>query len=181
MQSRHVSMEEMKRRVAVFSELEPSRMPLIDAVLPQFKREIFTIIGGGVLEDPAVRPPITAVEGFHLSIVRAGPGKGTGLHNHRTVEVFMPLTGRWSVQWNDGGQSQLVLGPYDVVSVPVGVMRGFRNESDEEALLLVVVGGTDPGQVDWTSSVLAAAAAQGYERDAAGQIVTTAAAGTSKA
>ena len=172
MQSRHVSMDEMRSRVAVFAEQTPSARPLIDAVLPQYQREIFTIIGGGVLEDPDVRPPITAVEGFHLSIVRAGPGMGTGLHNHKTVEVFMPLTGRWSVQWNDDGQSTLTLGPYDVVSVPVGVMRGFRNESGETALLLVVVGGTDPGQVDWTPSVLEAAALCGFVRDAGGSITT---------
>ena len=170
MQSRYVSLEEMRSRVALFAEQTPSARPLIDAVLPQFQREIFTIIGGGVLEDPDVRPPITAVEGFHLSIVRAGPGMGTGLHNHKTVEVFMPLTGRWSVQWNDDGQDTMTLGPYDVISVPVGVMRGFRNESDAEAMLLVVVGGTDPGQVDWTPSVLEAAASRGFVRDANGTI-----------
>lgn len=170
MQSRHVSMEEMRSRVAIFAEQTPSARPLIDAVLPQFQREIFTIIGGGVLEDPNVRPGITAVEGFHVSIVRAGPGMGTGLHNHKTVEVFMPLTGRWSVQWNDDGESSLTVGPYDVVSIPVGVMRGFRNESDAEAMLLVIVGGTDPGQVDWTKSVLEAAAAHGFVHDASGLI-----------
>lgn len=173
MQSRNVSMEEMRSRVAIFSDLTPSSRPLIDAVLPQFKRDIFTIIGAGVLEDPNVRPPISAVEGFHLSIVKAEPGMGTGLHNHRTVEVFMPLTGRWSIQWNDDGASQLTLGPYDVVSVPVGVMRGFRNDSAETALLLVVVGGTDPGQVDWTPEVLQAAAAKGFNHDANGHISTT--------
>lgn len=170
MHSRHVSMDEMRSRVAIFAEQTPSPRPLIDAVLPQFQREIFTLIGGGVLEDPNVRPPITAVEGFHVSIVRAKPGMGTGLHNHKTVEVFMPLTGRWSVQWNDDGASTLTVGPYDVVSIPVGVMRGFRNESDEEAMLLVIVGGTDPGQVDWTPSVLEAAAARGFIRDASGLI-----------
>lgn len=168
---RQVGMDEMLARTARFSALESSRMPLIDAALPQFQREIFTIIGSGVLEDPAVRPPITAVDGFHLSIVRAKPGMGTGLHNHRTVEVFMPLTGTWAVLWNDDGASELKLGPYDVVSVPPGVMRGFRNDSSEEAMLLVVVGGTDPGQVEWRADVVKAAAEHGVTRGEDGRIL----------
>ena len=72
---REVSREEMLKRVAFFKDLVPSRKPLIDAVLPQFQREIFSIIGGGVTEDPEVLPSITAVDGFHLSIVKCGSGK----------------------------------------------------------------------------------------------------------
>ena len=171
MAHRIVSMEEMRSRIATFGDLIPSRLPLVDAVLPQFEREIYPIIGGGVLEDPTARPPITAVEGFHLSIVKAGPGKGTGLHNHKTVEVFLPLTGQWSVQWGDDGENQLTLGQYDVISVPVGIMRGFRNESDHEALLLVVVGGTDPGRVDWVADVMDAVRAKGFDLDERGKII----------
>jgi uncharacterized RmlC-like cupin family protein len=171
MANRHVSVEEMRSRVALFKTLTPSARPLIDAVLPQFQREIFSIIGGGVTEDAAVRPPITAVEGFHLSIIRAGPGKGTGLHNHKTVEVFMPLTGTWSVQWGDDGENELTLGQYDVISVPVGVLRGFRNDSAAEALLLAIVGGTDPGRVDWAANVMAAVRGQGFDLDEAGKII----------
>lgn len=171
MANRVVSVEEMKERVAIFSELTPSRRPLIDAVLPQYEREIYPIIGGGVLEDEGAKPPISAVEGFHLSIIKAGPGKGTGLHNHRTVEVFMPLTGTWSVQWGDEGENELGIGQYDVISVPVGVMRGFRNDSEHEALLLAIVGGTDPGRVDWVEHVLDAVRAKGFGFDEKGRIV----------
>jgi uncharacterized RmlC-like cupin family protein len=171
MANRQVSMDEMRSRIATFRELSPSQRPLVDAVLPQYQREIYPIIGGGVLEDPNTRPPITAVEGFHLSIVKCGPKKGTGLHNHKTVEVFMPLTGQWSVQWGDQGENELTLGQYDVISVPVGVLRGFRNESDQEALLLAIVGGTDPGRVDWVASVMDAVRAKGFDLDEGGKII----------
>jgi mannose-6-phosphate isomerase-like protein (cupin superfamily) len=171
MANRQVSVAEMRARVAVFRELTPSARPLIDAVLPQYQREIFSIIGGGVTEDAAVQPPITAVEGFHLSIIRAAPGKGTGLHNHQTVEVFMPLTGTWSVQWGDAGEHELTLGQYDVISVPVGVLRGFRNDGAAEALLLAIVGGTDPGRVAWAENVMAAVRGQGFDLDDRGKIV----------
>src|SRR6266700_285295 len=118
MASRIVTRDEMLRRVARFKELTPSSRPLVDAVLQQFNRQIFSIIGGGVTEDASMKVPITAVDGFHLSIIKAGPRKGTGLHNHSTVEVFMPLTGTWSVQWGDEGENELTIGQWDVISVP---------------------------------------------------------------
>ena len=171
MPNRQVSREEMLQRVAKFDSLQSSSRPLVDAVLPQFHREIFNIIGSGVTEDPTMKVPITAVEGFHLSIIKAGPGKGTGLHNHKTVEVFMPLTGRWSVQWGDEGENELVLEQHDVISVPVGVLRGFRNDGEQEGLMLAIVGGTDPGKVDWADSVRSAVRERGFDVDEAGRIV----------
>jgi len=161
---------EMKQRVALFAELKPSARPLVDSVLPEYQREIFQIIGGGVIEDPAMRPPIAA-DGFHLSIVRCGAGKGTGLHNHKTVEVFMPLTGRWSVIWGDQGESELQIGQYDTISIPPGVLRGFRNDADHEALLLALVGGDNPGKVAWVESVLDAVKQKGFGLDENGQII----------
>ena len=171
MDQREISREQMAQRVAWFRDLKPSAVPLLDAVLPPYRREILSIIGSSVTEDADVRPAISAVEGFHLSIVRAAPGKGTALHNHKTVEVFMPLTGRWSFQWGGRAENEITLGQYDVVSIPHGVMRGFRNEGEGEALLLVIVGGTDPGRVAWNDEVLDAAKAKGFGFDPAGNIV----------
>jgi uncharacterized RmlC-like cupin family protein len=171
MASRVVTKDEMLTRVARFKELTPSSRPLVDAVLPQFQRQIFSIIGSGVTEDPSMKVPITAVEGFHLSIIKAGPGKGTALHNHRTVEVFMPLTGRWSVQWGDQGENELTLEQWDVISVPTGIMRGFRNDSAEEAYMLALVGGDDPGRVAWANDVMNAVRDQGFDLDEAGKII----------
>lgn len=171
MGSKVVTKDEMVKRVARFKDLTPSARPLVDAVLPQFQREIFQIIGGGVTEDASVRAPITAVEGFHLSIVKAGPKKGTGLHNHKTVEVFVVLTGTWSVQWGDDGENELTLGPWDVISIPTGIMRGFRNDSADEAHLLAIVGGDDPGRVAWASDVMQAVRDKGFDLDEQGKIV----------
>ena len=165
-----ISVDEMRKRVALFRDLKPSSRPLVDAVLPQYERQIYQVIGGGVIEDPAMRAPIAA-DGFHLSIVKAGPGKGTGLHNHRTVEVFMPLTGKWSVIWGDEGENELQIGQYDTISIPPGVLRGFRNDSGQEALLLALVGGNDPGKVAWVPTVLEAVREKGFGLDDKGQIV----------
>src|SRR5438093_12646558 len=171
MASKIVTREEMLQRVARFKELTPSARPLVDAVLPQFQREIFNIIGAGVTEDASMKVPITAVDGFHLSIIKAGPKKGTGLHNHTTVEVFVPLTGTWSVQWGDQGENELRLGQWDVISVPAGIMRGFRNESDEDAYMLAIVGGDDPGRVAWARDEMRAARDKGFDPDERGENV----------
>jgi uncharacterized RmlC-like cupin family protein len=174
MASRIVTREEMLQRVAVFKQLTPSPRPLVDAVLPQFNREIFNIIGSGVTEDATMKVPITAVDGFHLSIIKAGPRKGTGLHSHTTVEVFMPLTGTWSIQWGDQGENELTLGQWDVVSVPTGIMRGFRNDSAEDAYMLAIVGGDDPGRVAWAGKVMSAVREKGFDLDDRGKIVEVA-------
>jgi hypothetical protein len=40
-----------------------------------------------------------------------------------------------------------------VISVPVHVMRGFRNAGDSTGYLLALVGGHDPGRVGWPDSM----------------------------
>jgi mannose-6-phosphate isomerase-like protein (cupin superfamily) len=169
-QERNVDRAEMLKRIARFSDIKPSPVPLIDAVLPQYRRELLSIIGSGVAEDSEIAPPIAA-EGFHVSIVRAAPGIGSALHNHKTVEVFMPLTGRFMFHWGREPGDEVILGPYDLISMPTGVMRGFQNVGGEEGLLLVIVGGDDPGQVEWVDEILDAARSEGFVRGPDGKIV----------
>ncbi len=165
-----VSATEMKKRVAVFKKLKSSPMPLIDAVMPQYNRDIFNIIGRGVTEDASMEVAINDARDFHVAIIRCETGKGTGLHTHETLEVFMPLTGNWSVQWGDDGKSELSIGPWDFISIPTKIMRGFRNDSPGEAYMLSILGGTDPGRVTWCDPVMRAAERAGYMLDADGNI-----------
>jgi mannose-6-phosphate isomerase-like protein (cupin superfamily) len=157
-------------RVWRFGETEPHPALFIDTVLPGGARRIWSIIGQNVGEDRDVRPSIPA-DDFHLGIVEAEPGNGSALHTHTTVEVFVALTGRWALPYAtapDGEVREVVLGPWDVCSVPAGVWRGFRNAGEERAYLLVVVGGTDAGRLTWAPDVLERAAAAGQRLDADG-------------
>jgi mannose-6-phosphate isomerase-like protein (cupin superfamily) len=153
--------------VARFSELSPNTTLFIDTVIPGYAREIWSIIGANVGEDRGERPPIPA-DGFHLAILSAEPGNGSALHTHTTVEVFVPLSGSWQVFHGTEGEHEVVLGQWDVCSVPPGVWRGFRNVGDASAHLLVVVGGTDAGRLTWAPAVLAEAEARGMRLDEAG-------------
>ena len=169
-----VSIEQMRKRYAKFSGLVPSKQAFIDTRLPEHERDIFNVIGAGVTEDPNLKPAISAVEGFNVTYVGADPGKGAALHSHSTVEVFYAMSGRWAILWGDEGESEIELETFDMVSVPVGVMRGFRNVGDEHALLMAILGGQDAGKVDWATSVLERAEEAGLTLDPEGNIVEAA-------
>jgi len=163
------TVEEMEGFVARFKDQKSSHKAFVDTRIPGHEREIFSIIGNGVQEDPDMRPPIPPQD-FHLAMIRSEPGKGAALHSHLTQEVFMPLTGRWAIFWGPQGEKEVELGPYDVISVPLHVMRGFRNVGNETAMMLAVVGGHDPGRVGWPDSLKDMARAAGLVIDEDGNL-----------
>ncbi len=171
MTNKQVSMDEMLARTARFKGLRASKQAFIDTRIPGHERDIFNVIGTGVTEDADLPPAITAAEGFNVTYVGAEAGNGAALHSHPTVEVFIAMSGRWAVFWGDEGENQVELDQWDVVSVPVGVMRGFRNIGDSHANLMALLGGSDAGKVDWAKSVLDQAADTGLALDAEGNLV----------
>jgi len=160
-------------RVGRFKELKSSAKAFIDALIPGYERDLYNIIGRGVVEDKELVPPITDNLDFNLGMIKAGPGKGSSLHIHLTIEVFFALTGKWAIYWQnkDGTQYEVILEPYDTVSVPIGLSRGFRNAGNETAYLLAVVGGTDPGKVIWPDETLEMARDHGIGLDERGDLV----------
>jgi len=144
---------EMEARVARFAALRPTN-DYADAGIPGCERTTYRVIGA-----PPDAP--LAAEDFHLNIVRCPSGKSAPLHNHLTQEVFVPLSGVWEVFWGPDGEHSLRLQPWDTVSVPPGVSRGFRNVSAEPAYQMGMASGDDPGMINWPEQVRAAALAVG--------------------
>lgn len=171
MASIEMSTEDMLRRVARFEDLEANTQAFVDSRIPGHERNIYNVIGTGVNEDPETEPAIAAAEDFTITYIGAEPGKGAALHAHPTVEVFVPITGSWAIYWGGEGGQQLVLGQADVISVPPGVMRGFRNAGEKYAYLMAIIGGGDSGKVTWGPGVLARAAKTGLTLDGAGNLV----------
>ena len=171
MASIQISKEEMLERVARFKELKPSHQAFVDSRIPGHEREIFNVIGRGVTEDASLKPAITDAQNFNLTLVQAGPGKGAALHSHTTVEVFMALSGEWAIYWGDSGETEIVLRQWDTISVPPGVMRGFRNAGSDEGYLMAILGGTDAGKVDWAPAVLERARQTGLVLDQQGNLI----------
>lgn len=174
-----VSVADMERNnVARLDAMRGSDLAFLDQRIPGYQREIINIIGMGVVEnmkDQRLAPKITAgAHGFAVTYVRNTPkGHGAALHRHPTEEVFIAVKGPWEVFWLEGDSERVVtLHPGDIVNVPVGIYRGFRNAGDDpEATLIAVVGGPDPGKVDWHPSVIDAARKTGLAVDDDGHLI----------
>ncbi len=158
-------------RVARFADLKPFSLAFVDSLLPGGRKQNLKVIGTGMAEDPAMRSPIAENHGFTLSYLKLPPGGGAHMHSHRTQEVFVPINGDLHIQVGEGAE-EIRLGPLDVISVPVDVMRTFRNRNDFELTLLAVVAGdTGGGGVAWHSDVLDRAAREtGLALDDAGKL-----------
>jgi quercetin dioxygenase-like cupin family protein len=167
-----------RNNVARLDAMQGSDLAFLDQRIPGYQREIINIIGMGVVEnmkDPRLTPKIKAgAHGFAVTYVRNTPkGHGAALHRHPTEEVFIAVKGPWEVFWLEGDSERVVtLRPGDIVNVPIGIYRGFRNGSDDpEATLIAVVGGPDPGKVDWHPSVIDAARKTGLDVDDEGHLI----------
>ena len=165
------SMEEIFSRTARFDQLVASKQAFVDTRIPEHERDIYNVIGEGVTEDPDLKPAITAVDQFNITYISADPGKGAALHSHTTVEVFIAMSGRWSIYWGDEGEQEVILEAWDVVSIPRGVMRGFRNVGDSFGYLMAILGGIDAGKVSWSEKILARARETGLDLDNTGNLV----------
>jgi quercetin dioxygenase-like cupin family protein len=174
-----VSLASMEaNNVARLDKMQGSDLAFLDQRIPGYQREIINIIGMGVVEnmkDPRLAPKINApAHGFAVTYVRNTPkGHGAALHRHPTEEVFIAVKGPWEIFWLEGeSEPAITLQPGDIVNVPIGIYRGFRNGSDDpEATMIALVGGPDPGKVDWHPSVIELARKTGLDVDDDGHLI----------
>lgn len=171
-----MSKDEMRSRIAIFAEQTGNDQLMITQGIPGFQRDIYSIIGRGVSEDAGTQPGIVDSTGFNVAYVGAEPDNGSAMHSHdEEVEVFIPISGRWAIYWNEGEAAEEVeLGPMDCISVPAGVMRSFKNVGDTYGHLLVIIGGTENTTVSRPQDVIDQAAAAGLKLDADGKMVDAA-------
>jgi quercetin dioxygenase-like cupin family protein len=162
-----ISRAEMEAtRVARFKDLKRFNVAFVDSLLPGHRKQNIKVIGKGVVEDKRMAPPINEDHGFTVAYITCQPGCGAALHSHETAEVFIPMNGRLAVFWGDDGEEEVILEPLDTVSVPKGVMRGFRNADDHELIILAMVGqDAGGGPVTWHPEVLERAKSTGLAVD----------------
>jgi len=161
----------LRARVARFKDLQSSSEAFVDTRIPEYQREIYNVIGRGVTEDTRLAPAIDDVRDFNLTFMKSDPGKGSSLHDHETIECFVPLTGRWAIVLGDDGEHEIILEQFDTFSVPPGVMRAVRNAGKEPGVILTILGGTDPGRVRWSKSINEKAKTLGLVVDDNGDLV----------
>jgi len=149
MRTIELNQSEMTPRVARFSELDVleaqknTDIPLAAADIV-WSRKLMPVVGltDGIESPINSAAPIKGAAGITITLAVCPPGTGPSLHaHHKTFETFTVMKGSFEVYWNDDGGERLELCLYDTVSVPPGVCRGFRNTSDEEGILQVVISG----------------------------------------
>lgn len=154
MQTVHVTPEQMETHIARFRAMKPrSRQAQAAQGIPEEVSEFmaadrnFTYLAPLVARDS----PITrfsalrggdAGDAITISLAVCAPGKGPQLHAHmNTIESFFCLKGTFEIRWGDHGEHATTLETYDFIAVPKGVVRTFRNVSDDDGHLLVVIQG----------------------------------------
>ena len=180
-----ISIDDMERRVARFENMKGADLAFMDQRIPGHEREIVNIIGfesmaANIIEnkdDPATQPLIpNPAHGFTFQVVHAENGGGAALHAHETEEVFMPMVGSWSIFWMEGEEErEVILEPFDVVSLPTQIYRGFRYIGEGRGSLLAVVGGPDAGNITWHPAVIEKARETGIAVDDDGVLIEVAA------
>src|ERR1051325_2970180 len=138
---------EMEARVARFKKLESYQKQNFDkhnippgAVEKVTARKVYPVMAPADYQGRSAGAPVKGPRGLVVSIAECEPGNGPGLHRHlNAVENFLCLSGRFEIAWGDRGEHKLVLEPLDMISVPRGENRSFRNVSGETARLLVMI------------------------------------------
>ena len=156
MKSKSLTPEQMDFRVARFKKLETYQRQNFEthnippgAVEKVAARRVYPVMVPPDYQGRSAGAPVKGPRGLIVSIAECEPGNGPGLHRHlNTVENFLCLSGRFEIAWGDQGEHTLVLEPLDLVSVPVGENRSFRNISNELGRLLVMIVPETNEQVD---------------------------------
>jgi mannose-6-phosphate isomerase-like protein (cupin superfamily) len=129
--------------VARFGDRKPDWHAFADAAIDGWRRAQHRFIGN-TSRKPDDR--IIPAGGFTLSVMYVPPGQGNAAHTHEIEEVFFVLQGHVMVFFEDeaGNRVETVLGPWDCVSCPAGVIHGYHNNTVEPLYMQVMAGAPRP-------------------------------------
>ena len=156
MANKTLTPEQMETRVARFNKLQTYQRQNFDAhnippgaVEKVTARKVYPVMAPADYQGRSAGAPVKGPRGLIVSIAECEPGNGPGLHRHlNTVENFFCLSSRFEITWGDNGENRLVLEKNDMISVPRGENRAFRNVGNELGRLLVMIVPETAEQVD---------------------------------
>lgn len=131
--------------VVRFEELRPAPGAPPDARLPRFNRERFMVLGRKSERRAGDSGPVVET-GINLAYLRCEPGKGFCSHKHPDWEIFIALSSRWKVRVGGDsvdGDTEVTIGPLDVVAVPGDVYHDAVNVGDTPGCMMSINMGTD--------------------------------------
>ncbi|WP_257350530.1 cupin domain-containing protein [Pseudalkalibacillus decolorationis] len=135
-----------KKYVARLNDRSPDWNVLAfqEEVDPKYRRAQMRYIGRGATANNDAK--VIEAEHFTLSTMVLPAGSEGPSHLHVDVEeVFFVLKGKITATIGVEDETyEIPLDTRDCISAPPGVYRGVRNDSDEEALMLVMLGANKP-------------------------------------
>ena len=146
MKTIQISTEEMQKRHRRYRELQP--LPIQNPSIPEkardvvYSRKLLSVIGLDTKADTPINvgAPIVGAVGMTMTLAVCPPGQGPASVPHRnTYETFTVMKGRFSALERRRVWSRVEL--YDTISFPPGVCRSFRNISEDEGILQVIITG----------------------------------------
>lgn len=146
--------ELLSRQVARFVDRVPDWDAFADARVDGYRRAQHRFIGSGASGKADTR--VIPAEHFTLSIMYVPPGQGNAPHTHEVEEIFFILDGKVRVFLEDaqGRRAETVLGRWDCVSCPAGVVHGYENVGLEPAYLQVMLGKAVPDLMGYADPAL---------------------------
>lgn len=144
--------EDMEKRIARIDDLKPNKAEFAErGGIPQeayefvAAKDIFLLMAKPKpAEKQNSTPAIEGPDGASVYVVGTPPNDGSALHAHMTThETFMPLTGRYRFDYGREGKHSVVINPFEMISVPPGVIRNFTNLENHESRMLVIIQGED--------------------------------------
>ena len=148
---RSVSMDEIAARVTRFKTLVPYKRALnATSAIPAEATEWLTASSVYPLIIPeghigrSQNAPLKGMPGLYSSIAECVPDDGPLPHAHfDTQESFFVLDGEWDITWGYNDEFKIEAKPFDLVAMPTGAMRSFRNSGKETARLFVIIQGEE--------------------------------------
>jgi mannose-6-phosphate isomerase-like protein (cupin superfamily) len=108
----------------------------------------YPIIGTDSPEEKLPAGKMSWAHGFHLRHIRIDAGGASKTHQRHEEEVIMMQSGSMTIRLAD---SDVELGPGDVMTVPIDMPRSFANTSDAPAEAYFVRGGDQPRAATFTA------------------------------
>ncbi len=139
---------EMESRIARFDQLSELAVQKQTEV-PQevmdiiYSRKLMPVVTRADPNSPfGSIAPIVDAAGITITLAICPPNTGPSLHSHKkTFETFTVMQGRFEFTWGEQGEHATILSRFDTFSVPPDVYRAFRNVSNEEGILQVIITG----------------------------------------
>ena len=127
--SRPITGAEMQTRIARFAELQPDLAAFPDLKDPARQRSVSYVISPDGKAGPA---SITAPHNFHMAMLEKNGEGCAPQHARASLQRDLHAARRQvPLFWGENLEESVLLGPFDVISVPAGVFRTFENTEDK--------------------------------------------------